>query len=202
MSDMGPICVVDDDSAIRDALQILLRMSGHKTEVYESALEFLEKADIKSAACLIADIRMPDMDGLELQLELSKRGSTLPVIIMTGHGDVPLAVRAMKAGAIDFLEKPFEEATLLNSIRVALASRAKSQSKSADSEALQAKIAELTPREKEVLDQLVDGHQNKMIAYNLNISPRTVEVYRGRVMEKMGARTIAELVRMVLASRD
>lgn len=201
MSEQGPICVVDDDSAVRDALQILLRMSGYRVEVYESALAFLERADLAKAACLIADIRMPDMDGLELQQTLAKRSVDLPVIVMTGHGDVPLAVKAMKAGAIDFLEKPFEEAGLLSSIKVALARRASGGAKNEEAERVRAKLSELTPREKEVLDQLIEGHQNKMIAHNLDISPRTVEVYRGRVMEKMQARTIAELVRMALAAR-
>ena len=202
MSETGPICVVDDDSAVRDALRILLRMSGYRVEVFESALAFLKDADIPNAACLIADIRMPDMDGLELQQTLARRGVDLPVIIMTGHGDVPLAVKAMKAGAIDFLEKPFEEANLLASIKTALAKRARGHAKSEEGERVRARLAELTPREKEVLDQLVEGLQNKMIAHNLDISPRTVEVYRGRIMEKLQARSIAELVRMALSARD
>jgi two-component system response regulator FixJ len=202
MSETGPICVVDDDSAVRDALKILLRMSGYRVEVYESAIAFLKDADIPNAACLIADIRMPDMDGLELQQTLVRRGIDIPVIVMTGHGDVPLAVKAMKVGAIDFLEKPFEEADLLASIKVALAKRASAPAKSAEGEKIRARIAELTPREKEVLDQLVEGHQNKMIAHNLDISPRTVEVYRGRVMDKLKARSIAELVRLALSARD
>jgi len=202
MSEIGPICVVDDDSAVRDALKILLRMSGYRVEVYESGLAFLKDADMQKAACLIADIRMPDMDGIELQQTLARRGIGLPVIIMTGHGDVPLAVKAMKAGAIDFLEKPFEEENLLASIRIALAKNTSKHAKSEEGEQTRARISELTPREKEVLDQLVDGHQNKMIAHNLDISPRTVEVYRGRIMEKLKARSIAELVRMALAARD
>ncbi len=202
MSESGPICVVDDDSAVRDALKILLRMSGYRVEVFESALAFLKDADIAGAACLIADIRMPDMDGLELQQTLARRGVDLPVIIMTGHGDVPLAVKAMKAGAVDFLEKPFEEVGLLASIKVALAKRAAGKAKDEEGETTRARMAELTPREKEVLDQLVEGHQNKMIAHNLDISPRTVEVYRGRIMEKLKARSIAELVRMALSARD
>ena len=202
MSEVGPVCIVDDDSAVRDALQILLRLSGYRVEVYESALAFLERADLGKAACLVADIRMPDMDGLELQQTLTRRGIDLPVVIMTGHGDVPLAVKAMKAGAIDFLEKPFEEAGLLSSIKVALARRAAGTAKDEERDRIKARLAELTPREKEVLDQLIEGHQNKMIAHNLDISPRTVEVYRGRVMEKMQARSIAELVRLALSVRD
>lgn len=202
MSEVGPVCIVDDDSAVRDALQILLRLSGYRVEVYESALAFLERADLGKAACLVADIRMPDMDGLELQQTLTRRGIDLPVVIMTGHGDVPLAVKAMKAGAIDFLEKPFEEAGLLSSIKVALARRAAGTAKDEERDRIKARLVELTPREKEVLDQLVEGHQNKMIAHNLDISPRTVEVYRGRVMEKMQARSIAELVRLALSVRD
>lgn len=202
MAETNTICVVDDDSAIRDALGILLRMSGYQVESYESAVAFLKTEAHKTCACLIADVRMPDMDGLELQKELARLGSELPVIIMTGHGDVPLAVRAMKAGAIDFLEKPFEGDALLSSINIALAARAQKKTSDGKTDDTRARIETLTPREKEVLDQLVDGHQNKMIAYHLDISPRTVEVYRARVMEKMGARTIAELVRMTLSTRD
>jgi two-component system response regulator FixJ len=196
------VSVVDDDAAVRDALGILLRMSGYRVMAYESAVAFLKAEGEKQCDCLVADIRMPDMDGIELQQELNRRGNKIPVIIMTGHGDIPLAVRAMKAGAIDFLEKPFEEEAFLMSLRAALASREKGAAAGAEAETARARIAGLTPREKDVLDQLVDGHQNKMIAYNLSISPRTVEVYRGRVMEKMKARSVADLVRMALASRD
>ena len=198
MSSAGTICIVDDDAAIRDALRLLLRVSGYQVETFDSAVSFLKDAEPTRFCCLVADIRMPEMDGLALQEELVRRGSALPVIIMTGHGDVPLAVRAMKAGAIDFLEKPFEEDALLESIKVALSSHGYA---TAEAQAIQGRIATLTPREKEVLDQLVEGHQNKMIGHKLGISPRTVEVYRGRIMEKMGARTIAELVRIALAAR-
>ncbi len=148
MSDAGTICVVDDDIAVRDALRILLRMSGYRVEVFDSAHRFLKSGGCASCVCLIADIRMPDMDGLELQQVLAKRGAGIPVIIMTGHGDIPLAVRAMKAGAIDFLEKPFEEAALLSSIKAALASRAAKGGRSAGADSVRKRMAELTPRER------------------------------------------------------
>ncbi len=196
--DRTTICVVDDDEAVRDALRLLLELSDYKVETYDSAEAFLKDVSPDSFDCIVTDIRMPDMDGLALQQEISRRGLTLPMIVMTGHGDVPLAVRAMKAGAVDFLEKPFAENELLEGIKAALLTRAEFRP---EIQAVRERIDELTPRERQVLDQIVDGQQNKMIAHNLNISVRTVEVYRGRVMEKMKARNVAELVKQALSAR-
>ncbi len=200
MSGSAKICVVDDDEAVRDSLRLLLQMSGYSVETFESATTFLSAKTHESYDCVITDIRMPDMDGLELQREIKRLGLDVPLVVMTGHGDVPLAVRAMKSGAVDFLEKPFAEEMLLDSIKTALSAKNPSR-QNPESEKIQARVEELTPREKQVLDQIVDGHQNKMIAHNLNISVRTVEVYRARIMEKMKARTVADLVRLAMSAR-
>ena len=198
MSGGMPVYIVDDDAAILDSLKILVESEGYRAVAFASALEFLA-SDAPAAldGCLIADVRMPGMSGLELQEELNARGAKLPVIIMTGHGDVPLAVSAMKAGAVDFLEKPFDEEALLDSIRRAIEKPAVDESVRQTLE----RMAALTPRENEVLDLLVLGRANKVIAYELSISPRTVEIHRARVMDKMGARSLAELVRMVLSAK-
>ena len=196
MGEERTIFVVDDDAAIRDSLVELLEASGYLAKAFGSAGAFLANGAADRQGCVIADIRMPDMDGLELQEEMKKHGSTMPVIIMTGHGDVPLAVRAMKAGAVDFLEKPCEPAILLESIDRAMAVRG---SDAGDcSEEVQGKLQALTPREKEVLDMIVAGKLNKVIAYELSISPRTVEIHRARLMHKLGVRNLAELMRMLL----
>jgi len=198
MSGGMPVYIVDDDAAILDSLKILVESEGYRAVAFASALEFLA-SDAPAAldGCLIADVRMPGMSGLELQEELNARGAKLPVIIMTGHGDVPLAVSAMKAGAVDFLEKPFDEEALLDSIRRAIEKPAVDEAVRQTLE----RMAALTPRENEVLDLLVLGRANKVIAYELSISPRTVEIHRARVMDKMGARSLAELVRMVLSAK-
>lgn len=195
-----PIFIVDDDPAMRDSLAALLRSSGFHAEVFESAAAFLAHGGSGLNGCVIADIRMPDMDGLELQQELLRRGARLAVIIMTGHGDVPLAVRAMKAGAVDFLEKPFEEEALLDSVRRAVAQASTAQSQAQAAEHAQTCLAQLTERERQVLDLIVAGRANKVIAYELKISPRTVELHRARVMDKMHVRSVAELVRLALSA--
>lgn len=196
----GTVLIVDDDPDFRASLSGLLEVSGYQIEAFDSALAFLDRADASGAICLVSDIRMPGMDGLELQHELNARGSKLPVVIMTGHGDVPLAVRAMRAGAVDFLEKPFDLPILLDSIERARArGERKEGAPNARGEALD-RIGALTDREREVLDLLVAGHQNKMIAYKLDISPRTVEVHRSRVMEKTGARSLPDLVHLCIAA--
>lgn len=201
MPDGHTIFVVDDDEAVRDSLKILLAAAGYSTELYPSARAFLEKNGGMRSGCLLADIRMPDMDGLELQEELLRRRTGLPVIVMTGHGDVPLAVRAMKAGAVDFLEKPFNRAQLLASIGKAL-QRSDSNSVSAtEAEAAKTRIAELTGRERDVFDLLVAGHQSKAIANKLSISPRTVQVHRGRVMHKLNVQSLQDLVRLAMAAK-
>lgn len=193
------IFIVDDDADVRDSLRALLESANFTVADYGSAKEFLASAAPRGG-CLIADIRMPDMDGLELQEELVKRGSGLPVIIVTGHGDVPLAVRAMKAGAVDFIEKPYDDELLLASVRRALdMGTTRMQSPAADP-AIAALIAALTPREREVLEHLIAGRPNKVVAYELGISPRTVEIHRAHLMEKMQVRSLPELVRLALAA--
>lgn len=193
------IFVVDDDEAVRGSLAALLTAEGYEAEAFASAREFLESYSPAGHCCLIADIRMPDMDGLELQEELNRRQIALPIIMVTGHGDVPLAVRAMKAGAVDFLEKPYDESVLLASLaRCAQAVDLTSQ-KAAAAHEVESRLQALTERERQVLELLAAGKPNKVIAYELTISPRTVEIHRSRVMEKMRAGSLAELVRMVVA---
>jgi two-component system, LuxR family, response regulator FixJ len=196
----GLIYVVDDDEAVRDSLSLLLEARGYTVRGFASAGEFLNAAANLRAGVLIADIRMPGMDGLELQQRLTERGLVFPLIVITGHGDVPLAVRAMKAGALDFIEKPFAADIILNSASAALDRRTdKTEPNPAAAEA-ETRLALLTPREREVLEGLLAGLPNKSIAYDLAISPRTVEIHRARVMDKMGARSLSELVRLSLAA--
>ena len=200
MAAQPTIFIVDDDEAVRGSLEALLESHGFGVEVFDSADAFLRSEALTRTGCLIADIRLPGMDGLALQEELVRRGTRLQVIVVTGFGDVPLAVRAMKSGAIDFLEKPYDEGVLLSAVRRALeAARAASQAADAAHE-VEVRFASLTERERQVLDLLAAGRPNKVIAYELDISPRTVEIHRARVMEKMGARNLAELVRMVVAA--
>jgi two-component system response regulator FixJ len=201
MAEAPLVYVVDDDEAVRDSLRVLLSAAGYRTEVYPSAKAFLAQNGSSSGGCLLADIRMPDMDGLELQDELLRRKTGLPVVIMTGHGDVPLAVRAMKSGAIDFLEKPFNRAQLLASIAKAFERPSSGAASNADTEAARASVAELTDREREVFDLLVAGHQSKAIAHQLAISPRTVQVHRGRVMHKLKVQSLQDLVRLAMAAK-
>ena len=198
MTDEQFIFVVDDDADVRDSLCVLLEASGFKVRVFTSAVHFLADPAPKNG-CLIADIRMPDMSGLELQEEIIRRHMQLPVIVMTGHGDVPLAVRAMKAGAIDFLEKPFDDALMLASVRRGLEAGSRASNRAEEVKAAEELLASLTPRELSVLDKLVKGRSNKVAAYELGISPRTVEIHRARVMDKMNAASLSDLVRMVLA---
>jgi len=195
-----PIYVVDDDEAVRHSLSLLLEARGYMVRSFASALEFLAAAPTLRPGCLIADIRMPEMDGLELQQRLIERFLRFPLIVITGHGDVPLAVRAMKAGAIDFIEKPFAAEAILNSAAAALQRLDEPPSQEQLASTAGARLALLTPREREVLQGLLAGLPNKSIAYDLAISPRTVEIHRARVMDKMGARSLSELVRMSLAA--
>jgi two-component system response regulator FixJ len=194
------VFVVDDDADVRDSLGALLTSAGLTPQLFDSATAFLAAYRPGAAGCLVADIRMPDMDGLTLQTELSARKAGLPVIIITGHGDVPLAVRAMKAGALDFIEKPFDDARLLESIQRALSRAAQDRDSAELSQTIGGRIATLTPRELEVLELLIAGHPNKVVGHELDISPRTVEVHRGRLMDKMQARNLSDLVRMALAA--
>ena len=193
------IFVVDDDEGVRNSLRILLLSAGYKVIAFASAIEFLQ-ADQSMGACLVTDIRMPKMSGLELQEELLKRRSTLPVIVITGHGDVPLAVRAMKSGAVDFIEKPFYDEVLLSSISKALDIGSRKRDASAEAEYAIKLISLLTPREVEVLEQLVAGRSNKHTANELSISPRTVEIHRARIMDKLQARSLSDLVRTAIAA--
>jgi two-component system, LuxR family, response regulator FixJ len=200
MAEAPLVHVVDDDEAVRDSLSLLLESAGLSVRTYDSATTFLTALPNLAAGCVLTDVRMPGLDGLELQRRLTQLGVRLPVIVMTGHGDVPIAVEALKAGASDFIEKPFDDAQLLAAISSALAA---SQRKLDDESAvaqIAARITSLTPREREVLDRLVAGQPNKTIAYDLGSSPRTVEVHRARVMEKMGVRSLPELVRMAIAA--
>lgn len=201
MPQQPTIFIVDDDEAIRDSLQLLLDAAGFKqVGVFGSARHFLDTAVLHSGDCLLLDVRMPEMDGLELQSELNRRGLRLPVIIMTGHADVPIAVRAMKAGAEDFIEKPFSDAVLLDSLRRAMARSSEITRQSEEIDETKRRLATLTAREREVLGGMVAGRPNKVIAYDLSISPRTVEIHRARVMDKMQARSLSALVRMALAA--
>ena len=194
-----PVFVVDDDAAARDSLGVLLESAGLTVETFASALDFLDAYDPSAPACLALDVRMPDIDGLEALRRLrAMPADQLKVIMITGHGDIDMAVAAMKAGAADFIEKPFDDEQFLERVQTLVAETAElSQRHQSDTET-RARLAELTPRERDVLDQVLDGHPNKVIAYNLGISARTVEIHRGRVMQKMQARTLSQLLRMVL----
>ena len=194
------VYIVDDDDAVRDSLSVLLESKAYIVRSFGSAPEFLAAAPSLPVGCLIADIRMPEMDGLELQQHLIERSLHFPMIVITGHGDVPLAVRAMKAGAIDFIEKPFASEAILESIGAALSRLAAPDERDPAAVAAAAKLALLSPREREVLEGLLAGLPNKSIAYDLAISPRTVEIHRARVMDKMGARSLSELIRLALAA--
>lgn len=199
--DDATIFIVDDDASIRDSLELLLRAWGFgNIAAYGSARDFLAQADPLPGECLLLDVRMPEMDGLALQEELNRRGLRLPVIIMTGHADVPIAVRAMKAGASDFIEKPFSDELLLDCVRRARQHAAEARRESETAEELRRRMQSLTPRERDVLTGMVAGRPNKLIAHHLGISPRTVEIHRARVMEKTQARSLSALVRMALAA--
>ncbi len=200
MADAPLVHVVDDDEAVRDSLALLLKSSGMSARTYNSAAAFLRALPNLASGCVLTDVRMPDLDGLELQRRLMELGVQMPVIVMTGHGDVPIAVEALKAGAADFLEKPFDDAQLLAAVSSALAAGQRAQDEQAALAGIARRLTSLTPREREVLDRLVAGQPNKTIAYDLGSSPRTVEVHRARVMEKMGVRNLPELVRMTIAA--
>ncbi len=200
MTNEPTVIVVDDDEAFRDSLKALLESAELSVAVYDSGQSFLNAYERGTGACLLLDIKLPDMNGLELQQKLISERIDLPVIIMTGYGDVSLAVKAMKAGAVDFIEKPVDRESLLESVNDALDFARQPRESQLASEDLLAKFELLTPREREVLEQLVIGRPNKVIAYELGISRRTVENHRARVMEKMEARGLSHLVRMALAS--
>jgi two-component system, LuxR family, response regulator FixJ len=192
------VFVVDDDEGIRTALTILLDSAGYTVATFPAAAAFLAQYDPNRAGCLLLDIRMPDMTGLELQDELTARGAFLPVIVITGHADVPITVRAMKAGAFDFLQKPFSQQDLLERVARAIESDAEARSQLKRTDELRRRETTLTPRERQVMGMIVNGNANKVIALDLHLSERTVEIHRARVMDKMAARSVAHLVRMAL----
>lgn len=192
------IFVVDDDSAVRDALKLLLRSVGQSVETYGAGQEFLEAYSEDRPGCLVLDIRMPGMSGLELQQKLNEKHSILPIIFITGHGDVPMAVEAMQAGAVDFIQKPFRDQDLIDRINQALEKDTSNRAALGERNDIRRRLETLTPREREVLDLVVHGKANKVIAGDLKLSQRTVEIHRARVMEKMQASSLAHLVRMVL----
>jgi two-component system response regulator FixJ len=194
------IIVVDDDADVRDSMRVLLEANGFQVQCYASAHRLLEEP-LPPHACLVTDVCMPDMTGLELLEELTRRQASLPVVVITGHGDVPLAVRAMKAGAVDFIEKPVDANLLIGSIHRALDQGSRQRSQSDKVAAAKDALSLLTQREREVLDLLVDGCSNKVAALKLQISPRTVELHRARVMEKLGATNLSGLVRLSLTAQ-
>jgi len=198
VSAIALVHLIDDDEDVRRALAFLLGTAGFAVKVYESATRFLESCEDFQSGCVVSDVRMPGVDGLELLKRLHQKEATIPVVVMTGHADVALAVAAMKAGAADFIEKPFADNTLLAAIETALNHRRKAGQSNIEAAQVRARLASLTAREKEVLDGLLAGHPNKTIAYDLGLSPRTVEVHRANVMTKMSASNLSELVRMTI----
>jgi len=190
--------VIDDDADVRQSLAFLLSTAGIAVRVHESAIAFLQALPTIEGGCIVTDVRMPGMDGIALQRRLKADKSSIPVIVMTGHGDIALAVEAMKAGAVDFIEKPFDDEVLLAAIKSALARRSADRERSTRAGEIRARIKALSERERQVLDGLVAGKPNKIIAYDLGISPRTVEIYRANVMTKMQADSLSALVRMAL----
>jgi two-component system response regulator FixJ len=190
--------VIDDDEAIRQSLAFLLQVNDIAVKTYESGIDFLKSARDLKGGCVITDVRMPEINGIELLRRLRELKVLLPVIVVTGHGDVPLAVEAMKFGAADFLEKPFDDEVLLAAVRSALDRQDSEARQNAERAAIDDRLAGLSNREREVLEGLVAGHANKQIAFDLGISPRTVEIYRANLMTKMRAASLSELVRMAL----
>lgn len=201
MSD-AVVHIVDDDAAVRDSIAFSLGTADLNTRTYESAIELLAALPGIEPGCIVTDVRMPDMNGIELVRRLKQLHAPHPVIMITGHADVPLAIEAMKAGVVDFLEKPFEDEALLDAVRRALELHAETEEQDASLVAVQRRLDSLSTREREVLEGLVAGRANKVIAYDLGISPRTVEVYRANVMTKMGARSLSELVRMTVLAQS
>ncbi len=200
MSGQATIAIVDDDDAVRDSLDVLIRADGRDTLLFANATDFLA-ANRSNVACILLDVRLPDGDGIQILQHLMEGGECAPIIIITGHGDVPMAVRAMQIGAVDFVEKPFDPDLLLESVERAVAHvHERAETKPSSVTTAKQKIARLTRRESEVLGKLVLGRQNKMIAQELGLSPRTVEVHRARVMEKTGAGSLSELVRLAIAA--
>jgi two-component system response regulator FixJ len=198
MAHRGKVYVIDDDEAMRDSLDFLLGAANFQVTLFESAHNFLDRISAVDFGCVVSDVRMPGIDGIELLKRLKASRNVFPVVIMTGHGDVPLAVEAMKLGAVDFLEKPFEDERIIGMIDVALREAASNAQGEAMTHDIAARIASLSPRERQVMDGLIAGLSNKLIARDYDISPRTIEVYRANVMTKMQAGSLSELVRLAI----
>jgi two-component system response regulator FixJ len=194
--------VVDDDLAVRQSLSFLLASDGLPVRLHESATAFLDNVKSTPTGCIVTDVRMPGIDGIEFLRRLKTRGFDLPVIVMTGHADVPLAVEAMKEGAVDFIEKPFDDVAFLASVRAALQQRENAAAEHSQTAEIRARCDSLSERENQVMEGLVAGKANKVIAFDLGISPRTVEIYRANVMTKMQASSLSELVRMAISVRS
>ncbi len=201
VSPEATVFVVDDDDAVRESLVFLMKSVGLKAESFSSAQDFLHHYNAARSGCLVLDIRMPGMSGLELQEKLSQMDCILPIIFITGHGDVPMAVKAIKAGAADFVQKPFRDQDLLDRIREVLQDDAEARVDKLQKAEILRRIGTLTEREREVMEQVVDGKANKVVAIDLNVSQRTVEIHRANVMDKMKARSLAQLVRLVMKAR-
>jgi two-component system, LuxR family, response regulator FixJ len=198
MPHKGKVYVIDDDEAMRDSLNFLLDSAGFSVTLFESALNFLDLLPRLDFGCVVSDVRMPGLDGIELLKRMKAGHSTFPIVIMTGHGDVPLAVEAMKLGAVDFLEKPFEDDRLIGMIEAAIRQAEPALRSEAVTHDIAARVATLSPRERQVMEGLIAGLSNKLIARNYDISPRTIEVYRANVMTKMQANSLSELVRLAM----
>ena len=196
------VYVVEDDEAVRDSLELLLKSDGKPVKTYDNANAFLKDYSEKMAGCIVLDIRMPGMDGMELQKKLNEKHFILPIIFVTGHGDVPMAVDAMKEGAVDFIQKPYREEALLQKIEAALEQDKEQRKTLGEKQEILRRVKSLTPREHEIMDRMIAGQANKVIAIELEISQRTVEIHRSRVMHKMGTHSLAHLVRMVLSVKD
>jgi len=192
--------LVDDDEAIRRSASFMLRTSGYLVKTYPSGVDFLKDAKGAAPGCVLLDVRMPEMDGLEVQRAMKERGLLLPVIVMTGHGDIGVAVQAMKSGAVDFIEKPFEKAVLLSAIEEGFSRLEQAGKRNARAEEANVRLEALTPREHDVLQGLVRGHPNKTIAYDLGISPRTVEIHRANLMTKLEVASLSEALRIAFAA--
>lgn len=200
MTDRRLIHIIDDEESVRRSVGFMLKTSGFTVQAWPSGVAFLKEVRHLDAGCILLDIRMPEMDGIEVQQALNERGVTMPVIVLTGHGDVSVAVKAMRGGAVDFLEKPFEAETLLGAIEAAFERLEQSKGSVARANDARVALAALTSREREVLDGLVQGLPNKTIAYDLGISPRTVEVHRANVMTKLNARSLSDALRIAFAA--